>query len=358
MPRPATLDHVVIRAADLESGAAYAADELGITMVAGGAHAAMGTHNILSGLGGLSGPYLEVIAIDPSADAPDRARWFALDEMPETADPHLSAWILRVDDPVPSDETGPALALARGDLRWRVTVRDDGRMPYDGVGPALIAWDDAAPSLPPGEARLISVIAVHPDATRLSDFLDDLDLAAPVSVQAGESPRLLAAFDTPLGPRILTSDARGIDVITERQAAMDLFHRTWRYLDREDRVAEHDEAMIASAEASLWHWRRVGAATQWAIGEWQCSRVHSVLGDGERALAHAQRCLAIAEADRVDDFVPASAHEALSRAYAVLGDMEAAREERNLSYRLAVELDDEERDVIEHDLGTIPIPLG
>jgi hypothetical protein len=38
--------------------------------------------------------------------------------------------------------------------------------------------------------------------------------------------------------------------------------------------------------------------------------------------------------------------------------MEAAREERNLSYRLAVELDDEERDVIEHDLGTIPIPLG
>lgn len=355
MPRPATLDHVVIRATDLETGAAYAAEELGVTMAAGGAHAAMGTHNLLSGLGG---PYLEVIAIDPSADAPDRARWFALDETPETADPHLTAWMLRVDDPVPSPETGPALGLARGDLSWRVTVRDDGRMPFDGVGPALIAWDGAAPSLPTGAARLISVIAIHPDPTALGAFLDDLDLAAPVSVQAGESPRLLAAFDTPLGPRILTSDGRGIDVITERQAAMDLFHRTWRYLDRGDRVAEHDEAMIASAEASLWHWRRVGAATQWAIGEWQCSRVHAVLGDGERALAHAQRCLGIAEADRVDDFVPASAHEALSRAYAVLGDMEAAREERNLSYRLAVELDDEERDVIEHDLGTIPIPLG
>ena len=116
--------------------------------------------------------------------------------------------------------------------------------------------------------------------------------------------------------------------------------------------------MIACAEASLWHWRRVGAPTQWAIGEWQCSRVQAVLGHGQEALAHAQRCQAIAEADRVDDFVPASAHEALARAYAVLGDMEAAREERNLSYRLAVELDDEERDVIEHDLGTIPIPLA
>jgi hypothetical protein len=116
--------------------------------------------------------------------------------------------------------------------------------------------------------------------------------------------------------------------------------------------------MLACAEASLWHWRRVGAPTQWAIGEWQCSRVHAVLGDGPRSLAHAQRSLEIAEADRVDDFVPASAHEALSRAYAVLGDIDAAREQRNLAYRLAIELDDEDRDVIEHDLGTIPIPLA
>jgi len=60
----------------------------------------------------------------------------------------------------------------------------------------------------------------------------------------------------------------------------------------------------------------------------------------------------------VDDFVPASAHEALSRAYAVRGDFDAARDERNAAYRLAIELDDEDRDVIEHDLGTIPIPLA
>ena len=355
MPRPATLDHVVIRAGDLDTGTAYAADELGIDVGAGGAHAAMGTHNALAGL---DGPYLEVIAVDPAAPAPDRPRWFALDEMTEGTSPHLAAWILRVDDPVPSAETGPPLALARGDLTWRITVRDDGRMPFDGVGPALIAWDGAAPSLPQSGARLVSLITIHPDPGALIETLEALDLAAPVSVQAGESPRLLAAFDCPLGPRILASDGEGMDVITERQAAMDLFHRTWRYLDREDRAPEHDEAMIACAEASLWHWRRVGAPTQWAIGEWQCSRVHAVLGDGERALAHAQRCLEIAEADRVDDFVPASAHESLARAYAVLGDMEAAREQRNLSYRLAVELDDEERDVIEHDLGTIPIPLG
>lgn len=353
MKPPAVIDHVVIRAATLDAGAAYVDTELGIPLAPGGAHAAMGTHNLLAGVGG---PYLEVIAVDPAAEAPQRPRWFALDE--GSPDAGLVAWVVRVPSLPDDPEIGPGLALARGDLSWQIAVRDDGRIPFDGAGPLAIRWDSGAPTPPPSAARLVSLIAIHPDPVPLARFLDDLDLAAPVSVQVGEAPRLLAAFDSPLGPRILSGDGQGLDVITERQAAMDLFHRTWRYLDREDRTAEHDAAMVACAEASLWHWRRVGAPTQWAIGEWQCSRVHAVLGHGEEARAHALRSLEIAEADRVDDFVPASAHEALSRAYAVLGDFDAAREERNAAYRLALELDSEDRDVIEHDLGTIPIPLS
>jgi hypothetical protein len=352
---PALIDHLVIRAGDLDVGSTYVAQTLGIELAGGGAHPAMGTHNRLAGVGDA---YLEVISIDPDATAPDRPRWFALDEMPAGAAPRLCAWIARVDEPVATEQTGPALALSRGDLSWRVTVRGDGHMPYDDAGPALISWDGAAPAIGPSGARLVSLIAIHPDPGPLRDSLAAIDLAAPVSVVQGDEPGLAAGFDTPLGPRVITSNGADLDLVVERQAAMDLFHTTWRYLDREDRVPEHDAAMIACAEASLWHWRRVGAPTQWAIGEWQCSRVHAVLGDGERALAHARRSLEIAEADRVDDFVPASAHEALSRAYAVLGDMDAAREQRNLAYRLAIELDDEDRDVIEHDLGTIPIPLA
>lgn len=347
------IDHVVIRAATLEAGAAYVEDALGITVAGGGAHAAMGTHNRLAGVGA---PYLEVIAIDPDAEAPAQPRWFELDDDPSRTG--LAAWVVRVPSMPDAPETGPALSLTRGDLSWQITVREDGRIPFEGAGPLALRWDSAAPTPPPSAARLISLVLIHPEPAGLSGFLDSIDLAAPVSVQAGESPRLIASFESPLGPRILTSDDQGIDVITERQAAMDLFHRTWRHLDREDRTPEHDAAMIACAEASLWHWWRVGAPTQWAIGEWQCSRVHAVLGHGDEALAHARRCLEIAEADRVDDFVPASAHEALSRAYAALGDFDAAREERNLAYRIALELDDEDRDVIEHDLGTIAIPLA
>ena len=124
MPGPATIDHLVIRARDLESGSAYVADALGIDLAAGGAHPAMGTHNRVTGIGDA---YLEVIAVDPEAAAPERARWFGLDELADDAPPRLHAWIARVDEPVETPETGPALTLSRGDLSWRVTVRDDGQ---------------------------------------------------------------------------------------------------------------------------------------------------------------------------------------------------------------------------------------
>lgn len=350
---PGVIDHLVVRAPDLTTGEAYVQGRLGGRLVQGGRHDLMGTHNALAGLavGGTSA-YLEVIAADPAAGPTSRPRWFGLDDTEASA--RLVSWVVRVDEPE-AFGVAPTLELARGDLSWRITVPTDGTVPVDGVGPHLIAWAGDPPALDATLPRCMSLVIEHPDPQPLRDLLDALDLAAPVSVQQGFVPRLVAAFDAPDGGAFLASDEGGLALSTERQAALDLFHATWRYLDRDDRLPEHDIAMVACAEASLWHWRRVGAPTQWAIGEWQCSRVHSVLGHGAEALEHAQRCLAIAESDRVDDFVPASAHEALARAYAVNGDMVKARAERNLSYGLALGLDNDERDVIEHDLGTIPI---
>ncbi|HEX6635378.1 MAG TPA: VOC family protein, partial [Usitatibacter sp.] len=78
--RPVTrdLDHLVVAARTLEEGAAWVEAALGVPTVAGGKHDLMGTHNRLLGLDGRR--YLEVIAIDPSAPPPARARWFGLDE--------------------------------------------------------------------------------------------------------------------------------------------------------------------------------------------------------------------------------------------------------------------------------------
>ena len=64
------IDHLVIAAPDLESGANHVADLLGVAPQGGGAHPRMGTHNRVMGMFG--GMYLEVIAIDPAAPAPER----------------------------------------------------------------------------------------------------------------------------------------------------------------------------------------------------------------------------------------------------------------------------------------------
>ena len=73
-------------------------------------------------------------------------------------------------------------------------------------------------------------------------------------------------------------------------------------------------------------------------------------------VTHERRCLEISAVDGVDPFVEASAHEAMARALAIAGDMDGARAERNAAYALAVDLDDDDdRGVIESDLGTLPI---
>jgi hypothetical protein len=147
-----------------------------------------------------------------------------------------------------------------------------------------------------------------------------------------------------------------LDPLTERQVAIDLFNHVWTLLDVTDRTPEQDDALVHAAHASRWHWGRVGGPEQWAVGEWQCSRVYAVLGRGEPALHHARRCLELSTLDGVDAFVEASAHEAMARALAVAGDLDAARAERNAAYALAVDLeDDDDRGVIEGDLGTIPL---
>jgi hypothetical protein len=147
-----------------------------------------------------------------------------------------------------------------------------------------------------------------------------------------------------------------LDPLAERALASQLYNHVWTLLDLFERTPAQDDAMVHAAHASRWHWGKVGGPEQWAIGEWQCSRVYAVLGRADQALYHAQRCLDICLEFGIESFVVASAHEALARAYAVSGQFEAARAERNASYAAAIDLDDDDRSVIEADLSTLPIP--
>jgi hypothetical protein len=52
-------------------------------------------------------------------------------------------------------------------------------------------------------------------------------------------------------------------------------------------------------------------------GEWQISRVYSVLGRSEPALYHARNCLEICEKNNIGDFDIAFAYEGMARANTV-----------------------------------------
>jgi hypothetical protein len=199
------LDHLAVAARDLEEGRAAVEAALGVRLQPGGKHALFGTHNLLLGLE--DGLYLEVIAIDPEAPAPEGARWFDLDRF--DAAPRLQTWICRSDDLgsalVRYPQAGAPVALARGDLRWRMAVPRDGRLAFDGVFPALMQWEcDAHPAerLTASGCGLARLVVRHPEAGRLADMLGPDLSDARVAFEIG-APSLRAEISTPGGLRVL-----------------------------------------------------------------------------------------------------------------------------------------------------------
>ena len=70
------IDHITVTAPTLEAGAAFVVQALGVAPQPGGEHPLMGTHNLLLKLSDTA--FLEVIAVNPKATAPQRPRWFEL----------------------------------------------------------------------------------------------------------------------------------------------------------------------------------------------------------------------------------------------------------------------------------------
>jgi hypothetical protein len=201
------VDHLVVAAATLAQGEAWCARVLGVAADGGGKHAFMGTHNRTLSIAGGSFPrsYLEIIAIDDDAQAPPHPRWFGLDDPALRralgAHPRLIHWVARSNDieahvramEAAGWSPGRIVATSRqtpaGELRWRITIRDDGARAAEGVVPSLIQWDGAHPT----------------DALRASGVtLASLDLHADAS-----AARVLAACGPLQGVRV-ESGANGI----------------------------------------------------------------------------------------------------------------------------------------------------
>ena len=126
-------------------------------------------------------------------------------------------------------------------------------------------------------------------------------------------------------------------------------------LEKGDRTPVDDDEMVNAAHASRYLWTAIGNAQNYAIGDWQISRVYSVLGRAEPAVFHARRCLD--HAAKVDGqlWLLASAYEGLSRAYAVAGDRAAAVEWKAKAEQRLQEVEDaDDREIVERDIATLP----
>jgi hypothetical protein len=222
------LDHLVVATASLEEGAAWCEATLGVAPGPGGRHPLFGTHNRLLRIATRAYPraYLEIIAIDPGATTPGRRpgpRWFDLDDAALRArlrdgGPQLVHWVAATDDVDRAvaawgaqgiDRGAPLAAsreVARGTLRWRITVRDDGARLFDGALPTLIQWDGAHPAddMPGSGVHLTALRLTHPRADVLRAAFAAVDLGG-VTVAAGTSAAIVAELSTPKGSVVLAS---------------------------------------------------------------------------------------------------------------------------------------------------------
>jgi hypothetical protein len=140
-----------------------------------------------------------------------------------------------------------------------------------------------------------------------------------------------------------------------KKFAVDLFNYVWDLLEKPDRSQQEDDAMLHAAHASRYHWEQIGAPVNLARGEWQVSRVYTVLERSEPALYHAKRCLKICQENAIGDFDLAFAYEALARASAVAGLTSEIKRYLSLALDAAGQIaEQDDKDYVINDLKTIP----
>jgi hypothetical protein len=138
----------------------------------------------------------------------------------------------------------------------------------------------------------------------------------------------------------------------ERQSGVDLFNEAWRLME----TREDDDRLLHITHASRYHWGEADECTpaNLARGEWQVSRVYTVLDRPEPAIWHARRCLAHCESNAIGDWDLAYAYEALARAHALAGDGEAEAWKSKAREAGDAIADPETREHFDEDYLTLP----
>lgn len=209
-----TLDHLVLIAADLEQGAAYCEEMLGVRPQPGGEHVKMGTHNLLLRLG--EGVYLEIIAVNPHAGNIGRPRWFGMDlsvvRSRAEQRPFLATFVARTNDinacAIAMPSLGRVVDMQRDTLEWRITIPDDGKPVEQGVMPTVIQWPEGvhpAGRLADHGCNLQCLEVSHPAPLELEQKWQRIGLSAGGMLQTRQAGdiSLVARIATLAGVRTL-----------------------------------------------------------------------------------------------------------------------------------------------------------
>jgi hypothetical protein len=203
------LDHIILGINDLDHGIAWLERLTGVRAAFGGVHPGRGTRNALLSLGPEC--YLEIIAPDPQQSS---LAWFSqILAMPE---PRLITWAVHTSDlmVLVQEASGAGLHIdgphvgmrSRPDgkiLSWRLFHLRDNR---GGLLPFFIEWhsDSVHPAADaPSGCALDNLILQSPDPQGLARMCRTL--ADEVSIELGESPRMVAYIMSPKGVVQLTS---------------------------------------------------------------------------------------------------------------------------------------------------------
>lgn len=211
-----TIDHIVIGGADLEKATKRIEQFIKADFSSGGKHPLMATHNRLIKL--QNSIYMEIISIDPGATMPQssghKKRWFSLDSQSTkrrlSLAPQPLCWVAAVDNVEQAVShcgynPGKIIEVTRDDLRWRLTVPENGKLSFDGVLPILIEWPNGknpAARMPESNVCLQQLTLFHPNPKKIKGILSKLNVVGPINIELGE-PRIQFSFKTASGKSIV-----------------------------------------------------------------------------------------------------------------------------------------------------------
>jgi cation transport regulator ChaB len=133
---------------------------------------------------------------------------------------------------------------------------------------------------------------------------------------------------------------------SHQKMAKKCFNEAWDYLDKGDRSARDEQQMLHLAHASSYHWSFVGKPANFAVSDWQISRVYAALNQPHLALQFAQSALETCQKHSLVEIL-ISAYEGMARAYAIANDSQSARNYLNKARKQlgTVSMDDEDRKI-------------